>query len=61
MFGNAKAEETKREALLLRIKEALPQEFIQLKFQPVMTYDELKWAIVASPTYMTSDMEHRAT
>ena len=36
-LGNAKAEETKRAALLLGIKEALPQVFIQLITQPGMT------------------------
>ena len=57
-FGNAKAEEAKRVALPLGIKEALPQVFIQLTTQPGITYDELKRAVVAS-TYLTSDMERR--
>ena len=58
-LGNAKADETKRAALLLGIKEALPQVFIQLTTQPGMTYDELKRAVVASSTYLTSDFERR--
>ena len=57
-FGNAKAEEAKRVALPLGIKEALPQVFIQLTTQPGITYDELKRAVVAS-TYLTSDMDRR--
>ena len=59
VLRNAKAEETKRAARRLEIKEALPQAFIQLTTQPGMTYDELKRAVAASSTYLTSDMEGR--
>ena len=59
VLRNAKAEETKRAARRLEIKEALPQAFIQLTTQPGMTYDELKRAVAASSTYLTSDMERR--
>ena len=58
-LGNAKAEETKRAALIIGIKEALPQVFIQLTTQPSMTYDELKRAVIASSTYLASDVERR--
>ena len=55
-LGNAKTEETKGAALLLGIKEALPQVFIQLTTQPGMTYDELKRAVVASSAYPTPEL-----
>ena len=45
-LGNAKAEETKRTALILVIKETLPQVFIQLTTQPNIVYHELS-------TYLT--------
>ena len=59
-LGNAKAEETKRVALVLEVNDALPQVFIQLTTKPGMTYDELKQGdVVASSTYLTSDIERR--
>lgn len=45
MLGNAGAEETKREALLIVSKEALPQVPIQLATQQGMTYEKLKRAV----------------
>lgn len=48
---NVKAEETKNAALLLGIKEALPQVLIQQTTERGMTYDELKRTAIASSTY----------
>lgn len=45
MLGNAKVDETKRAALQNGIKEALLQDFIQLRTQTDTKYDKLKWAI----------------
>lgn len=53
---NVKAEETKRAALLLGNKEAIPQVFIQLTTQPGMMCEELKRAAAASSTCLISDM-----
>lgn len=47
-LANSKVEETKRAFVLLVIKEALPQVFIQVITQPGIAYDELKRAVVAS-------------
>lgn len=54
-----KPDETKREALLLGIKNALLRVFIQLTTMPVVTYNELKRAVMASLTYLTPDIERR--
>lgn len=57
--GNAKAEEKKRAAPLLRRKEAFSQVSIQLRTQPGKTYDELKRAVVALLTYLISSLKRR--
>ena len=44
---------------MLGIKESLPQVFVQLTTQPGMTYEELKRAIKASSSYLTSELERR--
>lgn len=44
-------------ALLLGIELALRQEFIQLTTRPGMTYNELKRALIASSTYLKSNMK----
>ena len=59
MLGNTKAKATKMAALLLANREALPQVFIQLTTQPGVTCEELKLVVIASSTYLTSDMERR--
>ena len=58
-LGDAKAEATRRASLSLGIKESLPQIFVQLTTQPGMTYEELKSAIKASSSYLTSELERR--
>lgn len=58
-LGNAKAEQSKRAALLLGIREALPQVFIKQTTQPGMTQGELKRAVIASSIYLMSDIERR--
>lgn len=58
-IGNVKAEEAKRAASFLGIKEALPQVSIQLITLSGMTYDELKREVVASSAYPTSHVERR--
>ena len=52
-LGNANVYETKRDALLLGIKEVLPQLFLQLTTQQGMTYDELKQAVVSRTGHQT--------
>lgn len=58
-LGNSKAGETKRATLLLGIKEAFSHVFVKPATQQGMTYDELKWTVIASSAFLTSDMKCR--